>query len=405
MKAKHLFHVLLTSVMLAATAGLITACTAIDDPVSNPTYEEEDVYEAPEDPLGDFMAYFTTTDSLGNTVLGGYGEALDEGDPTVLSIGVKSLEDAEDLFRMFVTDTLHLTSYVAGNLTYTPVSRDGKQQGEINFTAGADGCIARVTFSDDIPQDLVSEVRFIDKKLWPNNAESPYIVGHEYLLMTAEPIYSNGEWHNFLVDMAKVPENMNINGFFLLCIDNGDYGGSLTFFRYKYLFGSSNGKFIPLSYRHDGETRVQSYQSGYRAYGFWTTKVKGGGEIIRNTCNFDDNTPDYALPSLAELQKIHNTFGDEGIKNVIDKEALDYWFWTDEYNKKGLTFNLYAWNFSTGKSNYWRAYTHLGLLSEMFFFYDKEKAYNALREPGEMTRWEKAIWYKNPGFGNHSWGF
>ena len=404
MRTRQFFYTLLASAMLAATAGLITACTAIDDPVSNPTYEEEDVYEAPEDPLGDFMAYFTTTDSLGNTVLGGYGEALDEGDPTVLSIGVKSLEDAEDLFRMFVTDTLHLTSYVAGNLTYTPVSRDGKQQGEINFIAGADGCIARVTFSDDIPQDLVSEVRFIDKKLWPNNAESPYIVGHEYLLMTAEPISSKGEWHNFLVDMAKVTENIN-GGFLLLCIDNGDYGGSLTFFRYKYLFGSSKGKFIPLSYRHDGETWVQSSQSGYWTYGFWTTKVKGGGEIIRNTCNYDDNTPDYALPSLAQLQKIHNTFGDEGIKNVIDKEALDYWFWTDEYNKKGLTFNLYAWNFSTGKSNYWRAYTHLGLLSEMFFFYNKEKAYNALREPGEMTRWEKAIWLKNPGFGNHSWGF
>ena len=34
MKAKHLFHVLLTSVMLAATAGLTTACTSNDD---NPT--------------------------------------------------------------------------------------------------------------------------------------------------------------------------------------------------------------------------------------------------------------------------------------------------------------------------------------------------------------------------------
>ena len=402
MKAKHLFHVLLTSVMLAATAGLITACTAIDDPVSNPTYEEEDVYEAPEDPLGDFMAYFTTTDSLGNTVLGGYGEALDEGDPTVLSIGVKSLEDAEDLFRMFVTDTLHLTSYVAGNLTYTPVSRDGKQQGEINFIAGADGCIARVTFSDDIPQDLVSEVRFIDKKLWPNNAESPYIVGHEYLLMTAEPISSKGEWHNFLVDMAKVTEK--INGFLLLCIDNGDHGGCLTFFRYKYLFGSSKGKFIPLSYRHDGISTV-AWKDPQYCYGVWLTKIKGEGEQIRAVGNLKANTSDWALPGIEDLEHIHKTFGDDGIKNVIDKEALDYWFWSDDYNKKGLTFNLYAWNFSTGKSDYWRAYTHLGLLSEMFFFYDKKKAYNALREPGEKTRWEMAIWLKNPGFGNHSWGF
>lgn len=398
---KNNFYALLASVMLAATAGLITACTAIDNPVSNPTYEEEDVYEAPEDPLGDFMANFITTDSLGNTVLGGYGEALDEGDPTVLSIGVKSLEDAEDLFRMFVTDTLHLTSYVAGNLTYTPVSRDGKQQGEINFIAGADGCIARVTFSDDIPQDLVSEVRFIDKKLWPNNAESPYIVGHEYLLMTAEPISSNGEWHNFLVDMAKVTEN--INGFLLLCIDNGDNGGRLTFFRYKYLFNEKD-KFIPLSYVHDG-IKVANSKYPDCKYGVWRKKINGEGEIVRAVGNEGKNQVDIVLPKLAFLERMHTIFGDEGIKEVIDKEALNYWFWSCDHNKKGLTFNLYARNFNTGKSDYWRAYTHLGLLSEDIYIYNKPKAYASLREPGEKTRWEKAIWLKNPGFGNHSWGF
>ena len=35
MKTRQNFHTLLASVMLAATAGLITACTAIDNPDSN----------------------------------------------------------------------------------------------------------------------------------------------------------------------------------------------------------------------------------------------------------------------------------------------------------------------------------------------------------------------------------
>jgi len=43
MKAKHLFHVLLTSVMLAATAGLMTACTSNDDDPATPSGPSESV--------------------------------------------------------------------------------------------------------------------------------------------------------------------------------------------------------------------------------------------------------------------------------------------------------------------------------------------------------------------------
>ena len=43
MKAKHLFHVLLTSVMLAATAGLTAACTSNDDNPATPSGPSESV--------------------------------------------------------------------------------------------------------------------------------------------------------------------------------------------------------------------------------------------------------------------------------------------------------------------------------------------------------------------------
>jgi len=43
MKAKHLFHVLLTSVMLAATAGLMMACTSNDDNPATPSGPSESV--------------------------------------------------------------------------------------------------------------------------------------------------------------------------------------------------------------------------------------------------------------------------------------------------------------------------------------------------------------------------
>ena len=43
MKAKHLFHVLFTSVMLAATAGMMTACTSNDDNPATPSGPSESV--------------------------------------------------------------------------------------------------------------------------------------------------------------------------------------------------------------------------------------------------------------------------------------------------------------------------------------------------------------------------
>ena len=43
MKAKHLFHTLLASVMLAATIGLTTACTSNDDNPATPSGLSESV--------------------------------------------------------------------------------------------------------------------------------------------------------------------------------------------------------------------------------------------------------------------------------------------------------------------------------------------------------------------------
>ena len=220
------------SAVLAAMT--LAGCTDSDDnPVAEPTNPIEEVeYLAPEDPLGDFMANFFTTDEEGNTVQVG-GESLDEADPTVLSIGVASLEEAELMFRTFVTDTIHLESYVEGNITYSPVSRNGEQQGEIYFTAGGDGCIARVTFSDDIPQENVSEIRFIDEKLWPNNAtESPFVAGTEYVMLRAYRSKTD-KWFKFLMEtreaVAAGIHPKAATSVPMLCVHAGGQGKSAIF--------------------------------------------------------------------------------------------------------------------------------------------------------------------------------
>ncbi len=369
------------SVMLAAMT--LAACSVEDNPTVTPTYEEEeDVYEAPEDPLGDFMAFFTSIDEAGNTVLGGYGAALDEADPTVLSIGVESLEEAERMFNRFVTDPLHMVSIGTGNITYSPVSRDGKAQGEIYFNAAND-CIARITFSDDIPQDLVSEVRFIDKKLWPDNATSPYVVGKEYFLMKAYTNASQTEYRVFMIERDKVTtiDKNSTEPVVMLCIHDGSNGNKALFLRYKYLFNSSD-KIVPVSYEHDEIIPENHPDRNPRKesliYGAWWTETRGKGEVVRYVLNDEKNYPDTNLPTLSQLEQVYYTLRDmdkylyetvsyQGVQKAFgsDSEVLDYWFWSQDYNKKGSTFNLYAWNFKTGESDYWRAYTHLGLLCQV----------------------------------------
>ena len=188
MKRKSFRFTLLASVMLVATA--LMGCTSIDDNPVVPTtvHQDGDDSDGPAeylrpvaaDGLAAFMENIIRRDSLGEFASYGYGKPLDEADPSVLSVGVESLEEADGIFRSFIADTTNYVSICTGNITYMPHDSLGNKQGEIYLTAGGDGCIARITFSDDTPidRDLVSEIRFIDKKLWPDNDAPRFIVGH-----------------------------------------------------------------------------------------------------------------------------------------------------------------------------------------------------------------------------------
>ena len=368
MRRKLLFTIVLA--MLATGATVITSCTGNDDdPVvrATDTDSEEEDYIGPEDPLDDFMSNFVKTDANGRKMRLGYGKALDEGDPTVLTIGVASLEEAEWLFRRFVTDTLHLASYIEGNMTYSPTDREGRKQGEIYFTAGGEGCIARITFSPDIPQDMVSEVRFIDQQLSPLNRTTPFVAGKEYLLLKAYLDSRHTDYRVFLIEREKATHgDYSDNPTVILCLyDGSGLGMNAEFFRYKYLHSGWDGRFRPLSYQHDWENE------GWKEtpYGAWTLHENGMGVVEREAHNKSKNMEDEELnlPDIATFRNITRSINElGGVETVFkdDPEALQYWFWAKGHNKKGLTFNLNAWSFKEQREDYWRAYTHLGLWSQ-----------------------------------------
>lgn len=365
------YKLLASLLMLALTAGLtLTACTSIDDnPVTNPTADADDENHdyvdgneegAPEDPLGDFMAHFTTTtDADGHTQPGAYGQALDEADPTVLSIGAESAEEAEQTFRHWVTDTLHLLTVAPGNLVYTPTTPDGQRQGTIYFNRSSD-CLARITFGDDLPHDEVSEIRFIDRRLWPDNGETLFTVGREYVFMRS------GD-HRFFVDVEnlQVYKDEAYSMKCYRCVDDGGEG------RPALLWCSSYIKWGAYSYDTNIESQnVSSIIHGGSGYGMWNTKTKGNGTWVRSVWNSKKGMGDgHVLPNLSSLEEISLYI--QRNSSILDKYYGNSWdmrddiFWSNDHCKSGLSFHFYGFIMGQHKKDHWRAYTHLGRWSEV----------------------------------------
>jgi len=168
------------SVMLAAIT--LTGCSSDDNPVESqptmePTAEMMGIDVGAWDGLAVLQEALVTTDSLGNFVSRNVGKSLDEADTTVVSIGVKTVEEARQMFERWLSDDTEVQEWAPNTLTAYLTDEEGQKQGEVYFTpSGAPDELASVTFSDDLDIRHVSEVRFIPEQLWPNNAaaKSPY---------------------------------------------------------------------------------------------------------------------------------------------------------------------------------------------------------------------------------------
>lgn len=181
MKRKSFRFTLLASAMLAAMT--LTSCSVADDnpvepqPTVEPTAEVLGIDIEAFDGLAELQEALVTTDSLGNFISRNVGKPLDEADTTVVSIGVKTVEEARQMFETWLSDDTEVQEWAPNTLTATLSDEDGQKQGEVYFTPSSTASeLASVTFSDDLDIRHVSEVKFIPEQLWPNNAaaKSPY---------------------------------------------------------------------------------------------------------------------------------------------------------------------------------------------------------------------------------------
>ena len=115
-----------------------------------------------------------------------YGKPLDDSQPTVVSVPVTDYADAEEIFLGWVAPGKEATK-VDGGYNYNLTDANGAAQGSVSFQAveGEPGVIARMNLGEGTALKQVTEVKFVDAELWPENAKTPiYEKGKTYFLST-----------------------------------------------------------------------------------------------------------------------------------------------------------------------------------------------------------------------------
>lgn len=170
---KNLFYLFM---LMVAAAMPLTSCEK--DPQKEGEYQKpgEDYVEETRpvttyDGLSWLQRNLVVVDTDGEVIRRVYGKPLDASQPTVLSVPVYDFADADSTFLRWVAPGKETTK-VDGGHDYNLTDRDGNPQGAVSFRAveGEPGIIARMSVAPGTGLKQVTEVKFIDAELWPENA-------------------------------------------------------------------------------------------------------------------------------------------------------------------------------------------------------------------------------------------
>ena len=170
---KNLFYLFM---LMAAAAMPLTSCEK--DPQTEGEYQKpgEDYVEETRpvtayDGLSWLQSNLVEVDDNNNVISRVYGKPLDPSQPTVISVPVNDFADAESTFLRWVAPGKEATK-VDGGYDYNLTDRECNPQGTVSFRAveGEAGIIARMSVAPGTGLKQVTEVKFIDAVLWPENA-------------------------------------------------------------------------------------------------------------------------------------------------------------------------------------------------------------------------------------------
>ena len=170
---KNLFHLFM---LMAVAAMPLTSCEK--DPQKEDEYQKpgEDYMEETRpvtayNGLSWLQRNLVVVDADGEIIRRVYGKPLDASQPTVISVPVSDFADADSTFLRWVAPGKETTK-VDGGYDYNLTDRKGNPQGAVSFRAveDEDGVIARMDIAPGTDLRQVTEVKFIDAELWPENA-------------------------------------------------------------------------------------------------------------------------------------------------------------------------------------------------------------------------------------------
>lgn len=161
--------------MLMAVATMpLTSCEKdpqTEDKKHDPNSDEDQMEITEYDALSWLQGCLVVVDENGEVFRRVYGEALDASQPDVISVPVADYAAAKDLFLSWVAPGKDVVE-VENGYDYNLTDDEGNAQGRVSFRAdeGAAGVLARMTVADGTDLKQISEVKFIDYNLWPENA-------------------------------------------------------------------------------------------------------------------------------------------------------------------------------------------------------------------------------------------
>ena len=169
---KNLFYLFM---LMAVAAMPLSSCEKDPekegDAQHDPKSDSDQTKIATYDALSWLQGSIVVVDDNDKVIRRIYGKPLDESQPDVISVPVAGYGAAEIIFLSWVAPDKE-TVKVDGGYDYMLTDAKGKDQGSVSFRAvdGEPGVIARMTVAEGTDLKHISEVRFIDYDLWPENA-------------------------------------------------------------------------------------------------------------------------------------------------------------------------------------------------------------------------------------------
>ncbi len=201
------------------------------------------------DDLSILLNTLAETNAAGRVTNRYYGEPLDEADPTHLFIGVEELQEAKDMFKLWLAPDVVTTEHADGSLSAVLTDVKGIKQGTLRFTPSTTvDKIAEATI--DIEHLHFSRITFIENTAWPTNQQSTNTRYCKFDIVR----------HVNLRDIAKwlKDEDCDLN---FVCIQGSSNGVKPIF------CAVAKSRYItPMLKAYSNQIRISRYTPGCNAY-------------------------------------------------------------------------------------------------------------------------------------------